>query len=54
MNRLPSTITLVQTQRKQMGEYAHNRYLKHLGLTFDEAYLLIFGREPKQPGKGKK
>jgi len=44
---LPSTKALIAKQRKQMGTYCHNRYLRNLGLSFEEAYFLIFGREPK-------
>ena len=47
MNILPSTSALIAKQRKQMGDYAHNRYLKNIGISFEEAYFLIFGREPK-------
>jgi hypothetical protein len=47
MTILPSTEALVAKQRKQMGTYAHNRYLRNIGLSFEEAYFLIFRREPK-------
>ena len=46
--QLESTKSLVSKQRQNMGNYAHTRYLKNLGLSFEETYSLIFGKEPKK------
>lgn len=47
MTILPSTSKLVANQRKQMGDYNYVRFIRNVGLSFEEAYFLIFQKEPK-------
>ena len=44
---LPSTSALVQRLSQQLGDYAFPRFLRNLGIDFDDAYLFIFGKAPR-------
>ena len=40
-------MTADKKARRQIGDYAFVRYCRNIGISFEDCYVLMFGKEPR-------